>query len=245
MKNAKTQGIILRSRNYSDYDQILTVFTRDFGKIKVMAKGVRRSKSKNRGGTQVFSLVQMELYRGKNFFRLIQSHSVKSFIEIRESYDKLLAASEWTEVLDQLISGEEADPSLFSLAVSGLTYLAYQETGKTLVVFEAKLLYQLGYLAPETSCQICNNQEKLYFTNRGDCFCENCQEPSSKNYLDKAALKTLCFFISQEPEQIQRLKVSDQTLSLIALFLHNRISAHLGRELVIFGYPNHSIDIKS
>lgn len=242
MKHLKTQAIVLKSVNYADYDQILTVYTRELGKIKVMAKGVRRSKSKNRGGTQAFSLVQMELYRGKTFYRLIQSQNVKSFMEIRESYDKLLAASEWAEVLGALTNEEEPDPVLFTLGVSGFAYLAHQETVKTLLVFEARLLSYLGYLAAETSCDACSSQELLYVNDHGGCLCEQCHGQRSGTVLDKSALKTLCFFISEDLPQIQRLKVNDKVLQALSVFLHNRISAQLGRELRIFSWPDPSID---
>lgn len=245
MKNLKTQGIILKAMNYGDYDQILTMLSRDYGKIKVMARGVRRGKSKLRGGCQVYSFVQTELYKGKNFYRLIQSSSVKSFIEIRESYAKLLAASEWAEVLDKTTIEEERDEELFRLALSGFTYLAFEETLKTLRVFEAKLLHKLGYLGAKLSCSHCQREDVLYFTSRGDCLCPECVKVKTDLYLDKAAQKVLTFFIEEDFEQIRRLKVGPGTLLLIGKFLHNQISCSLGKDLKIFTYPDDSIDIKT
>lgn len=244
MKNIKTQGIILKGMNYADYDQILTVLTKEYGKIKVFARGVRRSKSKIRGGSQVFSFVQLELYRGKSFYRMTQTNSVKSFLEIRESYDKMMAASEWAEVLDKLISEEENDEELFKLALSGFTYIAYKDTEKILRVFEAKLLSQLGLLARETHCSICGNDELIYFNDIGECFCDDCVKVRTDKFLDKGALKILSFFIRENPEDIDRLKVSPRILNSIGKFLQNQISGSLGKELKIFSYPQLSIDIK-
>ncbi len=244
MKNIKTQGIIIRAMNYADYDQILTVLTREYGKIKVFARGVRRSKSKIRGGSQVFSFVQLELYKGKNFYRMIQTNSVKSFLEIRESYDKMLAASEWAEVLDKLIQEEEFDEDLFKLALSGFTYIAHQDTEKILRVFEAKLLNHMGVLAKETTCNICGSDDHIHFSPTGELLCNDCVKVKSDDFLDKGALKILCFFIRENPEEIERLKVSPKILESIGKFLQNRINHSLGRELKIFSYPQVSIDIK-
>lgn len=234
MKNIKSQGIILKGFNYGDYDQILTVLTRDLGKIKVFARGVRRSKSKLRGGSQVFSFVNLELYKGKNFYRMIQTANVKSFIEIREDYDKLLAATEWAEILDRMILEGQEDQELFSLALSGFTYLAYKETEKTLRAFQAKLLHNLGLLARETKCSSCQAEDELFFTERGDCFCLACAKIKSKNHLDKGSLKILCFFIEESPENIDKLKVSQDNLKQIGNFIKNQINASLGRELKVF-----------
>lgn len=234
LKNIKTQGIVLKGINYGDYDQILTVLTRDLGKIKVFARGVRRGKSKLRGGSQVFSYVDLELFQGKNFYRMIQTANLKSFIEIREDYDKLLAASEWSEVLDRMIIEEEKDQELFSLALAGFTYLAYKETEKTLRSFEAKLLHHQGLLAQETTCSSCHAQEEIFFTESGDCFCPGCAKIKGNNYLDKGSLKILCFFIKESPENIDRLKISVDNLSRISNFIKNQISASLGKELKVF-----------
>ena len=244
MKNIKTQGIILKGFNYSDYDQILTVLTPDYGKIKVFVRGARRSKSKLRGGSQVFSFVQLELYKGKNFYRMIHTNNVKSFIEIRESYDKVLAASEWAEVLDKLVPDEEKDEILFKLALSGFTYIAHQDTTKVLRVFEAKLLHQRGILAKETHCDNCGSEEIIYFKETGECLCDECVKIKSNQYLDKGALKVLCYFIRESPEEIERLKVSPMILESIGKFIQNQINATLGRELKIFSYTEDSIDIK-
>jgi DNA repair protein RecO (recombination protein O) len=244
MKTVKTQGIILKGFNYSDYDQILTVLTKDLGKIKVMARGVRRSKSKIRGGSQVFSLVQLELYKGTSFYRMIQTNCVKSFIEIRENYDKLLASSEWAEVLDKILVEEEKDEDIFKLALSGFTYIAYKETEKTLRVFEAKLLHHMGVLARETKCSICESEDTIYFTDRGDCLCSKCVKVKTDQFLDKGALKILCFFIRENLEDIERLKVSPKILLSISKFIQNQINNTIGKELKIFSYPHDSIDIK-
>ena len=225
LKIIKTQGIILKGFNYSDYDQILTVLTKDLGKIKVMARGVRRSKSKIRGGSQVFSFVQLELYKGKNFYRMIQTNCVKSFIEIRENYEKLLAASEWSEILDKLLMEEEKDEEIFKLAISGFAYLAHKETEKTLRVFETKLLHQMGVLAKDTKCSICESEDMIYFTENGDCLCSQCAKVKTDQYLDKGALKILCFFINENLEDIERLKISPKILLSIGNFIQNQINA--------------------
>ena len=218
MKNIKTQGIILKAINYGDYDQILTVLSRDLGKIKVMARGVRRPKSKIRGGCQIFSFVQMELYQGNQMYRLIQSASLKSFIQFREDYDRLLAASQWAEVLEQTSLEGEGDESLFSLALSGFTWLAFGEAEKILPIFLAKLLSCLGVLSGKPECVA--------------------------STLDPQARKILHFFLEEDLETAMRLQVTPVAMNHITRFLQEQLECHMGKELKIFRHIQEVIDRK-
>jgi DNA repair protein RecO (recombination protein O) len=90
MKPFRTKAIVLRRTNYGEADRILQVITPDHGKLGVMAKGVRREKSKLAGGIELFSVVDVTLIKGKGDLTTITSARLDTFFtHILEDYDKL------------------------------------------------------------------------------------------------------------------------------------------------------------
>src|SRR3989344_6728626 len=75
----RTEAIILKKRNFSESDRLLTIFTRDFGKLTVLAKGVRRPKSKKAGHVELGSWCKVFLARGKNLDILTEVEVKKAF----------------------------------------------------------------------------------------------------------------------------------------------------------------------
>jgi DNA repair protein RecO (recombination protein O) len=90
MKPFRTKAIVLRRTNYGEADRILQVITPDHGKLGVMAKGVRREKSKLAGGIELFSVVDITLIKGKGDLTTITSARLDTFFtHILEDYDTL------------------------------------------------------------------------------------------------------------------------------------------------------------
>lgn len=237
MKNFKAQGIIIKAQDFSEFDQILTIYTRELGKIKAIVKGVKKPKSKLRGGVQLFSYCQLELFKGKSFYRVIHSSSLKSFIELREDFDKMTSALEWLEVVDSFVQEEEVDEETFLLTLLGIASIACGDTVKSLRAFETKLLVSLGYLPSQISCLRCSSKGKVYFSReRQEFYCEKCGENRGNMFVEPEAIMVMKFFTNNDIRQIDRLKVSDRALKQIENVLKQLIEVNLGRELKIFKF---------
>src|SRR5690348_14419421 len=95
MRQYKTEAIILRRTNYGEADRILNVLTPDHGKISLIAKGVRRPKSKLAGGLELFAVCSITVLQGKSDMGVVTSSRIKDFYgDILRDYDRLQVAYE-------------------------------------------------------------------------------------------------------------------------------------------------------
>ena len=86
----QVEAIILKARNLGEADKILTLLTKEHGKLDAVAKGVRKIKSKNRGAVQPFSQSRIMLYQGKNLDTVTQCERIAGFPKIRPNFDRLV-----------------------------------------------------------------------------------------------------------------------------------------------------------
>jgi DNA repair protein RecO (recombination protein O) len=107
MKKLKTKGIILNRTDFSEADRILTFLTPDYGKLRVIAKGVRKIKSKMAGGIELFSVSDIGFIRGRGeLSTLISTRLNKHYGEIVKDLDRTMAAYEFIKQIDRLTEDE-------------------------------------------------------------------------------------------------------------------------------------------
>lgn len=156
----KTEGIILRSYNLGEADRILSIYTRDFGKISAVAKGVRRSRSKLRGATQTLTYIDLVLYRGKNLDTITQCEAKEMFVAIREDLDRWAYATYITELLTAISLERQAQEGVFVLFLTALHLIANLEEPEIGVLFfTVQLLILLGYQPELGYCVACRTVE--------------------------------------------------------------------------------------
>ena len=119
----RTQGIILEKEDYKEADQFFTVYTKDFGKIRILGKGIRKISSKLRSGMDVFYFSEIEFIQGRNYKTLVDAVLIDKFKNIRTDLEKTVIAYKILEVFDELIRGEEKDKKAWDLLSQSLKYL--------------------------------------------------------------------------------------------------------------------------
>jgi DNA repair protein RecO (recombination protein O) len=146
------EGIILKRRNSGEADRILTVFTKQTGKIRVLAKGVRRVNSRRAGHIEVFSRVLLTLHRGKVMDLLTEAQQIitKGFTD--SSITNVSYAYYLCELVDQLMPDGQEHEDIFTVLCGALSAVSQQQDEERLRVyineFTHRLLWQLGYLEP-------------------------------------------------------------------------------------------------
>ncbi len=108
----RTNGIVLGVVNKGEADQLLTVFTEEFGKIEVLGRAIRKIKSKLRGGIDLFYYSELEFICGKNYKTLTDAILIEKFGTSPESFE---AISQFTRVALVLIPKEHRDTKLWQL----------------------------------------------------------------------------------------------------------------------------------
>ena len=123
----RDEGVVLRTQKLGEADRIVTVLTRRHGKVRAVAKGVRRTKSKFGARLEPFSHVDLQFYTGRNLDIVNQAESIRSYgNDVVDDYPSYTAGTAVLETADRLTS-EEKEPSLrlFLLVVGALPTWPY------------------------------------------------------------------------------------------------------------------------
>ncbi|MBU0569877.1 DNA repair protein RecO [Patescibacteria group bacterium] len=134
----KSEGIVLQRRNYSEADRILTVYSKHYGKLSLIAKGVRKLKSRKRGALEIFSHFKFSAARGKNLDIVTEAELINSFPAIRTNLKKTSVAYYLMEVVNKLTREDEKNERLYSQI---LTNLRMVEKTKSLRKLREKFIY--------------------------------------------------------------------------------------------------------
>lgn len=144
----KTEGIILKQRNCGEADRLLTVYTRKFGKMRMIAKGVRRIGSRKRGNLELFNNVSLVLVKGRNLPVIIEAAIANSYSAWKGNLLKVGIAYYFCELIDKLVPENEENGQVFALLKSALGRLEGDSLAKLVREFEKSLLLLLGYGIP-------------------------------------------------------------------------------------------------
>lgn len=155
MKHYKTEGVVLRRRNFDEADKIITVFTKDYGKIKALAKGIRRINSRRAPYLELFNQVAIFLYQGKNFALITDVKVIKGFSGIRKDLKKVAGAFYISELVDKLTAEGQTNSQVYQLLVNCLNDLNHQSKDLPGWVkkFAAALCQELGFWPRNKSAQ--------------------------------------------------------------------------------------------
>lgn len=141
-----SEGIVLGRRNYGEADRILSVYSKDQGRISLMAKGIRRPKSKKRGHVEIFSYIKFQALNGRGLDLMTEADIVLDFKKIRLSLKKVSLAYYFMEVVGKITHEGEANLELFNLLLNSLKQLEETSNLKDLRMgFVLKLLTLMGY----------------------------------------------------------------------------------------------------
>ena len=111
----RAQGFILKKEDRGEADRIFTIYTKDFGKLELLAKAVRKIKSKLRVGLELFYLSEIEFIQGRAQKTLTDAVLINNFKNLRRDSEKLAIAYQVSEVLDGLVKGQEPDEKIWNL----------------------------------------------------------------------------------------------------------------------------------
>ena len=119
----KTQGIIIKSENLGELDRLLTIYTRDFGKILARAKSVRKNQAKLKGHLETFFYSHLMMAPARGVDIVTGAETIESFSFLRQNLSCLAAAYYLAELIDQLIVGPERDADIWRLLLDSFRAL--------------------------------------------------------------------------------------------------------------------------
>ena len=131
-RSFRAESIVLKHSEWGEADRILTLFTREQGKIKAIAKGVRKIRSRRAGHLEPFTHVSLQLASSKDMPIVTQAETIESFPALREDLVSIGQASYLIELLDRFTYEEGENVALFNLLRSSLERLANPDADKAL-----------------------------------------------------------------------------------------------------------------
>lgn len=177
----RTEGIVLKSIKLNEADKIVTIFTKDFGRIKGIVKGVRKTKSQFGSSMENFTIIKLLAFKGKNFNTISQSEIIQSFFPQSKDLFRYGLAIQCTEMVDRLLVEEDPYLELYEL-FKNLLLLLKDEQNPVLLVesFKWKLFALLGYQPELNRCTSCHHLVKkdeyyIFDISRGGICCLQCQ----------------------------------------------------------------------
>lgn len=242
MKLYKAEALVLRARDCGDGDKLLTLFSREYGKIKVIAHGVSKPSSRKRGSVQPFTLTKFLLYRGRDLDSVSQCEGKEMFLSLRESLEKISYASYLAELVDALTPDGEPNEPLFLLLLTTLRLMAGEDPEILTRAFEIKAAGFVGYRPVLETCANCREAaaRQPYFSPAlGGVLCEKCSR-SDPNALscNKGIVEILKILLNWCPSRLRQLKIEPLTKKQIGRILHEYLKFHLDRDLKSSSFLN-------
>lgn len=111
----RSLGIFLTKEEKGEADQLFTIFTENFGRLEILAKGIRKITSKLRPGVELFSLSEIEFIQGKNYKTLTDAILIEKFKNIKKDFQKLTLLYKIGEIVSLLANQDEKDEKVWGL----------------------------------------------------------------------------------------------------------------------------------
>jgi DNA repair protein RecO (recombination protein O) len=176
----KEQGIVLRAIKLGEADKIVSILTQGSGKIRAVAKGVRRTNSKFGGRLEPLTHVSLLLYKGRNLDTITQAEIVTSFRTIRGNFELIAAGETMLEAVDKVAEEYERNVRLFLLLLSGLRALEARPRDAAAVAESLllKLLSLSGFRPSLSACAVCGSPgpHGWFSAGQGGVVCQDCAE---------------------------------------------------------------------
>lgn len=230
----KTKGIILKSFSYDEADTIVRVFTKNNGKMDMLAKGAKKLKSKLASSVQPFTLGEYTYYQKNNNLAVLKQSDILKHYKIIVSELKLTFMGYYIcEFLDYFMPDNQENPKIFDLTAKTFDYIN-QHPEQSHILFTAykiKAMALQGYTPQLNYCVRCGKNEKpikfIFNIQEGGLICHKCLPPTNKTFLEKKDIFLLLFLLKSTYEDILKVDISVYDIKGIENIIWKFIQFHL------------------
>ena len=176
----KDEAVVLRTMRLGEADRIVTFIGRDQGRIRAVAKGVRKTKSRFGGRLEPFTQVSLVMWRGRSDLDIVtQVDAVDTNRGIREDLDRFAQGAVMLEAVDRVVQDKEPSARIFNLLVDGLDALGTGNPPLVLAWFLLKLLGVAGFAPSLEHCTECAGVATWFSPGQGGAICGGCRTPDA------------------------------------------------------------------
>lgn len=228
------QGIVLRVTDYNDRDALLTVLSRNHGKLTIKARGLRRKNSPLIAPCQLLAYGEFTLFEYRGQYTINEAHSIELFQPLRRDLTKLSLGTYFAQVAELISQEDLPNPELQSLLLNCLFALAKLDVSEMQVkaVFELRAACLSGYTPDLFGCHICGSQNPNRFDlSAGMLECHSCRSaaggirmPVTPGLLD--AMRYICYC---DPKKLFSFQIGQETLLHLADITEAYLTTQLER----------------
>lgn len=224
----RTDGLILHRTDFGEADRLLTVFTPNFGRLRLLAKGARKPTSRKAGHVEPFTYVHLQVARGRNLDIVSQVETLETFRVLREDLERTSQAYYLAELINRFIEEGDENRPLFDLALSTLARICEaRDRMLTLRFFELRCLGLVGYQPQLHFCVECQTQlepvTNFFYPPSGGVLCPRHGEAvRGAEPLALPTFKVLRFMQTHPWDEVESLRIKPET--------------HLDLEAILQGY---------
>ena len=233
----RVDAVVLKRTDIGEADRLLTIYTPTLGKLRVTAKGVRKTQSRKSGHVELFSHSNLQLARGRNLDIVTQAETVEPFLALRSDLDRVAYAYYFAELIDQFTEEEQENSEVFDLLLDVLGRLGTSDDlWLTARFYEMQLLGFFGYQPQLHFCaegsETIEAVENYFDASRGGVLCPRHGEQFKEaRPLSLNALKTLRYMQSHSYDEVSHLQLSKPTRSEVEAVILRYITFILERRL--------------
>jgi DNA repair protein RecO (recombination protein O) len=239
----RTEAIVLRRKDIGEADRILTLFTPQRGKVRAVAKGIRKPRSRKAGHLELFTCTRLLLAVGRDLDIITQAEVLDPYRPLRDDLLRNAYGAYMVELLDRFTPDAEENAELYDLLRQGLTWAATADhLGLAARYYELHLLGLAGYQPQLRRCVVCGRElaaEDQYFSAlEGGVVCPSCAKEGAMGQgapgrlrLSLAALKLLRYMQGNPYAKVAALSVSSRTQTEVEFLLARYITETLERQL--------------
>lgn len=212
----QTEAIIIKRSKLGEADRILTIYTPDHGKVKAVAKGTRRPKSKLGGHVELLTHSLLLLARGRNLDIITQAQTIDSFMPLKGDLNRMSCGLYISELVDSFNAEHVENHRLFSLLLDTLHQLSQAKNNEIILrYFELHLLDYTGYRPQLQRCANCDSPllpvTNCFSSSQGGVLCKDCgyEEPIARS-LSLNALKVLRLWQNCDCATAGRVRINSE-----------------------------------
>ncbi|MCF7797028.1 MAG: DNA repair protein RecO [Lentisphaeria bacterium] len=234
----QAEAVVLKTINQGDTSKIATLYTREFGRLKVIAKGIRSKKSRYSGMLGITQHVHLVFYEKHNTeLQLFKSSEiVKTYNTLSQDFDRLAFAQVAMEFIERAAEKSEPHPELFDLVVWILTHLDDPKTTavKSYWYFHLRVLCELGFRPDVFHCHQCrkglSQTESVYHQPDGAIYCITCSPTLDERFslrLSSAVMNVLQAIDAEAWDAVEKSPLSLAERRAMWSFLWHYGKVHL------------------
>lgn len=233
----QTEAVVIKRINLGEADRILTLYTPELGKLKAIAKGSRRPKSKLGGHVELLTHSLLLIAKGRNLDIITQAQTIDNFLTLKEDLELLSCGFYIAELIDVFTGEDIEDHSIFNLLLSTLQQLTTVKDGENVLrYFELHLLDHLGYRPQLQRCAGCGTalqpETNFFASSQGGVLCRTCgyQEPLARG-ISLNTLKVLRLWQGCDYATASRVKINSELAAELKSIMREHIKYILERQV--------------